>query len=138
MNRADLQSLAELRIREAKLLLDSGSYQGAYYLAGYSIECALKACIARRTQQFDFPDKKLVNQVFTHNLVSLLRISGLDGDLQKEVQSNPDFSDNWEVVKDWTEESRYLLSVAPKTATDLFNAIADSDSGVLNWLKKSW
>lgn len=57
MNRADLQNLAELRINEAKLLLDRGFYQGAYYVAGYAIECALKACIAKKTQQFDFPEK---------------------------------------------------------------------------------
>jgi HEPN domain-containing protein len=40
MNRADFQKLAELRIREAKVLLDSKHYEGAYYLAGYAVECA--------------------------------------------------------------------------------------------------
>jgi hypothetical protein len=31
--------------------------EGAYYLAEYAIECAFKACIAKRTQQHDFPEK---------------------------------------------------------------------------------
>jgi hypothetical protein len=88
MNRADLQTLAELRAREAKLLFDHGFYQETDYLSGDAIECALKACIAKRTQQFDFPDKKLVSQVFAHNLASLLRISGMDGELQKGMQCN--------------------------------------------------
>jgi HEPN domain-containing protein len=51
MNRTDLQQLAELRIKEARILLDGDSYSGAYYLAGYAIECALKACIAKRTKE---------------------------------------------------------------------------------------
>jgi hypothetical protein len=61
MNRTDFQQLAELRLREAEALLAAGLPDGAYHLAGYSVECALKACIAKRTQLHDFPEKKLVN-----------------------------------------------------------------------------
>lgn len=43
------------------MLLTAGMPEGAYYLAGYAVECALKSCIARRTQEHDFPDKKLAN-----------------------------------------------------------------------------
>ena len=39
MNRADLKQLAQLRLREAKALLDGGHAPGAYYLAGYAVEC---------------------------------------------------------------------------------------------------
>lgn len=45
MNRVDFRQLAGLRIAEAKVLLDNNLYAGAYYLAGYAVECALKACI---------------------------------------------------------------------------------------------
>jgi HEPN domain-containing protein len=31
------------------VLLEAGLYAGAYYLAGYAVECALKACIAKKT-----------------------------------------------------------------------------------------
>jgi HEPN domain-containing protein len=75
MNRADFQQLAELRLREAQALLAAGLPDGAYYLAGYSVECALKACISKRTQLHDFPDKKLVNDSHTHNLKELLRLA---------------------------------------------------------------
>lgn len=57
MNRDDLQKLARLRLREARALLDRDLYPGAYYLSGYVVECALKACIAKSTKKFDFPDK---------------------------------------------------------------------------------
>jgi len=43
MNRVDLQQLAELRLKESKALFAAGFPEGAYYLAGYAVECALKA-----------------------------------------------------------------------------------------------
>lgn len=55
MNRSDFQTLAETRLQEAKSLLDNGHYSGAYYLCGYAIEYALKACIAKQTKAEDFP-----------------------------------------------------------------------------------
>jgi hypothetical protein len=45
VNRAEFQKLADLRAREAGVLLAARCYDGAYYLAGYAVECALKACI---------------------------------------------------------------------------------------------
>jgi HEPN domain-containing protein len=44
MNRDDFQQLADVRIAEAAVLLAQGNYDGAYYLAGYAVECGLKAC----------------------------------------------------------------------------------------------
>jgi HEPN domain-containing protein len=46
MHRNDLMRLSRLRIREARVLLEAGEFPGAYYLAGYAVECALKACVA--------------------------------------------------------------------------------------------
>lgn len=43
LSRSDFQRLADVRIAEAKVLLDAGMWDGAYYLAGYAVECALKA-----------------------------------------------------------------------------------------------
>ena len=77
MNSSDLQKLASLRIKEAKTLLDNDRYEGAYYLAGYAVECALKACIAKKTKRFDFPDKELANKSYTHKLEALVGQSGM-------------------------------------------------------------
>ena len=41
--RIEFQLLAEQRLDEAKALLDLGKWGGAYYLAGYVVELALKA-----------------------------------------------------------------------------------------------
>ena len=69
MNRIDLQNLANVRLAEvASSLLLAGHPNGAYYLAGYSVECALKAVIASQTQLHDFPDKQRAIDSFVHDL----------------------------------------------------------------------
>ena len=59
MNRNDFQKISRLRVKEAKALLDNGYPAGAYYLMGYAVECALKACIAKQTKRYDFPYEKM-------------------------------------------------------------------------------
>jgi hypothetical protein len=68
MNRTDLQKLSRMRVKEAKALLDAGQSCGAYYLTGYAVECALKACIAKQVRRNDFPDKRTVTESYTHDL----------------------------------------------------------------------
>jgi hypothetical protein len=41
-SRSDFEKLMDLRLKEAKLLLDQKDWDGAYYLAGYVVEFALK------------------------------------------------------------------------------------------------
>ena len=55
MNRADFRQLALCRLEEAEVLLRTRKFSGAYYLAGYAIECALKARLAKQTKRYDFP-----------------------------------------------------------------------------------
>ena len=45
-DQSTFRQLAEQRLAEAELLLANGFWSGAYYLAGYALECALKAKIA--------------------------------------------------------------------------------------------
>lgn len=138
MNRADLQQLAELRIREARSLLDAGCAAGAYYLVGYAIECALKARIAGRTQQSDFPDLDLAKRSYTHVLGDLIRVADLQKEFNAEKKSNKTFAKFWTVVKDWKESTRYDPTITTRMAEDLYTAITDPRDGVLQWLKKWW
>ena len=78
MDRKDLQELSKVRLREAQALLRTGVADGAYYLAGYAVECALKACIAKGTQKYEFPDKKRVDSSYSHNLDVLVKLAGLE------------------------------------------------------------
>lgn len=43
MNRSDFPQLSQIRIEEAKALLDAGLCGGAHYLAGCAVECVLQA-----------------------------------------------------------------------------------------------
>jgi hypothetical protein len=66
--RRDFKALADLRAEEAGILLAERKTQGAYYLAGYAVECALKACIAKKTKRFEFPPKKAyVEKAYSHS-----------------------------------------------------------------------
>jgi len=135
---SDFQRISQLRVREAKLLLDNGYFSGAYYLLGYAVECALKACIAKQVKRYDFPDRKVVNNSYVHDLGKLLDVSGLKAEFEKEWLSNPDLEVNWAIVKDWSEQSRYSDNVSRAEAENLYSAVTSGRMGVLPWLKKRW
>jgi hypothetical protein len=61
LTKGDLQQLAELRLMDAVLLHENARYSSAYYLSGYAVELALKACIARQIVQNMIPDRGFVN-----------------------------------------------------------------------------
>lgn len=138
MNRAALQEISNLRVREAAALLRAGHWPGAYYLAGYAVECSLKACVAKQVRRYDFPDKKLANEAFTHDLQKLVKIAGLEPDLQRDLAANPTLELNWAVVKDWSEGARYELGITEAQARDLYSACTARTNGVLAWIKRRW
>lgn len=91
MNRADLQRLSNLRIREAKVLFHAKESSGAYYLTGYAVECSLKACFARRVKRYDFPDRSSTSKVFTHKLSDLVKLAQMENELSLYRQESPVF-----------------------------------------------
>jgi len=90
LNRNDFQELARIRLREAEALLEAGCFDGAFYLMGYVVECALKACIAKQTKEYDFPDRKTVNASYTHDLEDLLGVAGLKPERDRLSKADPD------------------------------------------------
>jgi len=137
VTRTDLQNLARRRLREARLLLQNGLYDGAYYLFGLAIECAIKSCIARRTRRHDFPDKQVVSESHTHDLTKLMKIAGLEPALLLESAAHPLFATNWNVVKDWKVETRYLI-VGQQKASDMRSAVVGKPHGVMSWIRRNW
>ena len=137
MNRGNFQVLAELRLREAEALFAAGLPDGAYYLAGYAVECALKACIAKRTKEYDFPEKSLVNESYTHNLKELVRLALLKGDLELAIQEDPVMETNWTIVQSWSENSRYARRTVIE-ASALLQAVENQSGGILPWVRQRW
>ena len=138
MNRTDLQHLSRLRRREASLLLRNGHYPGAYYLVGHAVECAIKACIARRVRRHEFPDRELAIQAYSHDLERLLRLADLHRDLAHDASKNTRLGLNWSLVSGWSIESRYDRGVTRASAQDLYSACSARTHGILSWVRRRW
>ena len=139
MNRTELQQLALERIEDARALLGANQWSGAYYLAGYSLECALKSCVLAYIERTGiiFEDKKYAEKCWTHDIEELVRQARLTVERAKAVGTNLNLSQNWLTAKDWSEASRYRLWTRLQ-AEKLFNALTDNADGVLPWLKTFW
>jgi len=138
MNRESLQAISRVRKQEAAALLGAGMYPGAYYLVGYAVECALKACIAKQTNKHDFPNKKTATDAWSHDLQKLVQLAGVQQDLERDITGNPALRLNWAIVKDWSESIRYDLSVTRAQARDLYNACTTRRNGLLPWIRERW
>ncbi len=138
MNRNHFRQLAEVRIEEASVLFAQGMYDGAYYLAGYAVECGLKACIAKLTNQEDFPPKpKFIYDYYSHEIEKLVKTAGLLAQRDADALADPILQRNWGFIKDWTEESRYERKTRAQ-AELLIAAITDATHGVLPWIRQYW
>lgn len=138
VNRKDFQVLSNLRLREAKGLLRLHEYSGAYYLAGYAVECVLKACIAKRVKKHDFPDRQgRDNDPYVHDLVRLASLANLKEPIRLISDSSLEFQKNWSVTVLWTEQSRYRVFTQQESER-LINAIIKKDHGVMPWIRLHW
>ncbi len=130
--RADFEKLMDLRMVEAKLLRTRKDWDGAYYLAGYAVEFALKIRIIAHLMKSDsFPDRKLTENFYKHDLTVIRKSAGLDDEMDEDGAVSP----QWDTVKDWSEQSRYQIGKTEKEAKDLYDAI---ENGVLPWIKARW
>jgi hypothetical protein len=139
MNRRDFQELAEVRLADVRALLAAERFDAAYYLAGYVVECALKACIAKKTREHDFPSKE-TRALYQHDLESLVKASGMAESFAEDRKADAELDQYWELVKDWKSDRRYELQgeraeIAAKT---MLSAIEDEKHGVLQCLSKYW
>lgn len=136
MTRLEFQRLAESHVRHANALLQKRHPSGAYYLAGYAVECALKACIAKKTRAHSFPPKH-ARDMYTHELRRLVALAGLEQRLRQDAPAGSLLDQNWSTVNRWSEEARYERRTS-REARDLLRAITDPQDGVLTWLQQSW
>lgn len=141
MNQADLRRMADERIKDARALIRGKRWGFAYYVAGYSIECALKSCVlARMVYTASIFDEK-PPRYREHRAEKLIELAGLTNELKARLDASriagDMFRSNWGTVAAWDPESRYQ-SKTEVEARDLFAAITDMPDGVLRWLKNYW
>jgi HEPN domain-containing protein len=138
LNRGEYRRLAAVRLLDAQALLRARRYDGAYYLAGYVVECALKACIARQFRAGNIPARGSVDRLYIHDLRRLLDLADLKRAWDREAQADAQFAARWQTVQAWTESSRYETGRRARDAQDMVEGVADRDHGVLQWLTKHW
>lgn len=118
LERSELKKIAQARIEDGEILLNSHRYDGAIYLCGYAVEISLKERICRTLGWDGYPSttKEFANyQSFrTHNLDVLLRLSGSEHKIRTE------FLAEWSAVAEWDPEIRYKpIGSATKQAAEL-------------------
>jgi hypothetical protein len=140
VNRVQWQQLAERWLVDAKALLDAHRWSAAYYVAGYAVECGLKACVLVRvvaTPEVIFENKRFSESCWTHGLLELVKLAGLEAAQAADAAANPALATNWVIVKDWSEKARYQTTSHQK-AKKLYAAITDNPNGVMRWIRARW
>ena len=131
-NRGDFQALAEERLADAASLLAAQRWSAAYYLAGYAVECGLKACIAKLTREYDFPPRNVAD-IYTHNLERLVQTAELQVTLAAAMAADHQLKDAWAIVKDWKEDARYDINTQAE-AEEMY----ERTRVVMNWVRQQW
>jgi HEPN domain-containing protein len=129
--------MAKERVSDAAALLDAGRWSGAYYLAGYAVECGLKACVAKLTKEYDFPDKDRAVKAYTHNIEALVLVAELKVERDADARLDLLLKENWVIVAQWNEAARYSRWAADQ-ARRLYDAVTLETSGVLPWIEQRW
>lgn len=136
-SRKDLQALATAKLEDASLLFKNKRFSNAYYLAGYSVEIALKACASRLIVHEAIPDKDFVKAIYQHNLRNLVGVAGLSQQLKDRERADTAFATNWALVCEWSPECRYETR-DPISSQILLEAVAHENAGVFQWIKVYW
>jgi len=124
----DLRLLAEERIAEAQILRDARHFSGAYYLAGYAVELALKAVLTSALASYSMPDQKQVAAAHVHDLRGLAVGCGLQPEADAGIRVA------WNVVApNWAPEDRYRIHSEVRSIQ-----MVDAAREVLEWLRPHW
>lgn len=148
-NTTEINDLAAQRLREAQILYENEMYDGAYYLAGYSVELKLKGKICDRLgipNLYDDMDSitnsikgisDIRRSLKTHNLFTLLLFSGLKNKFDNEKAVNSEFAKASSLLFNaWDENVRYKPCghIRDQDVKTLINLLSHSN-GLLRWIE---
>ena len=128
------------RLNDAQELLKTARWRGAMYMAGYSIECLLKAKLmdmynCRNLYQLEDELQRrgvlTTNAtVFTHQLEPLLRLAGGLGRLKQNRRMWSLFN----VVNRWVPAWRYTASLSNRKEAEGF---LEAVKKILDWIENN-
>ncbi len=144
----EIRQLAKERLEEATILAANQKFDGAFYLAGYSVELMLKAKIC---DLWDIPNlfaegnnnsqmgvSYLRKAVQIHDLNVLLFFSGLKKDFDKDKINNRFLNKAINLLFNaWSEKSRYKPCGFHKDndVKALIKILSDPNKGLLQWIE---
>ena len=147
----EIRKLAKQRLKEAQILFEQGMCDGAFYLAGYSVELTLKAKICERLGIPNLYDEKdaVTNSIKgiseirkllkTHNLFILLIFSGLKLKFDLDKATNIELAKaNSLLFNAWDENVRYKPCgyILDQDVEKLINLLL-SDNGIISWIEQN-
>ncbi|MDD2723494.1 MAG: hypothetical protein PHH59_05640 [Methylovulum sp.] len=153
---AEIKQLADVRLEEAEILCVAGKYDGAFYLAGYSVELMLKAKICENfgidalfdeSLQTPYGIRAVRDSVKKHDIRVLFIYSGLLAKFQKAKAYKQKLMTAYSYLikasgKDtkedtlWSEQVRYLPigSKKQQEVQELIELLKDNE-GLLKWIR---
>lgn len=149
-NSENIKKLAYLRLEEAKILAEHKKYDGAYYLAGYSLELMLKAKVCDHLDIDDLFDEQCqmygISEVRkalkTHDITVLLLFSGLKNKFESEKSRNRGFMTATASLFDvkgkclWSEQLRYHIGKSENQVRDFIETL-DGEQGLIKWIEQN-
>jgi HEPN domain-containing protein len=140
-NGKELKQISISRLKAAKILIENKDYDGAVYIMGYALECALKSAICKLLNLSSYPDKggsRDIENIFkTHRFDVLLILSGMSNDFN--LNTAPRRYENWsELTKKWSTEIRYepIGSRTETEASRMYLALLEKEHGIITWINK--
>ncbi len=148
----EIKNSAKERLSEAKILYANGKFNGAFYLAGYSVELMLKAKICERIgipnlletnerEQFLNQESSVSDirkAIKVHNLWTLLLFSGLKAKFEVDKAADINLQKaNSLLFGSWNENVRYKPCghFVDKDVNEMIDLLSGK-GGFLEWIEK--
>ena len=84
-----------------------------------------------------FPEKSFTDKCYIHDIDKLVVLAELKAARDGDCTADPNLANNWSIVVQWTEASRYDRK-APRDAQNLYDAITNPAHGVFPWIQVRW
>lgn len=150
-NPEEIRKLARQRLQEAEILYRNGMADGAFYLAGYSVELTFKARICEKLcvpNLFDETDAntnsirgvgEVRKALKTHNLFILLIFSGLKNRFDADKAVNKDLAKiNSMLFNAWDENARYKpCGYMQNQDVEKLISLLSGPNGMLTWIEQN-
>jgi len=134
-SKQQFHDLSSSFLKAAELLNSQGQFHASYYLAGYAVECALKAYICTLSLKDTFPPKRVEKSHYIHDFVTLIDTANLKRIFDTAKDGDKNLNTAFSIIKDWSPDIRYdEISMDAKKPNDFILATKE----FLKWLQTNY